>query len=220
MITRQELALKNEWWVNDQYIVEEMNLPKRELFSVIEDNLEHSLMLNIVGLRRVGKSTIMRQVIGSLLDQKIKPTNIFYFLFDYSSQIQRPEFLDEVLSVYFKEVINKPSLSLNERVYVLLDEIQYIDDWQSILKRYYDLSGKKIKFIITGSQSVLLKGKYRESLAGRVFDYYLPPLSFREFIKINEEEVKVLDKYDLLRLPDVYGNLDDYNTYQTPILGS
>jgi len=213
MITRQELALKNEWWVNDQYIVEEMNLPKRELFSVIEDNLEHSLMLNIVGLRRVGKSTIMRQVIGSLLDQKIKPTNIFYFLFDYSSQIQRPEFLDEVLSVYFKEVINKPSLSLNERVYVLLDEIQYIDDWQSILKRYYDLSGKKIKFIITGSQSVLLKGKYRESLAGRVFDYYLPPLSFREFIKINEEEVKVLDKYDLLRLPDVYGNLDDYNTY-------
>jgi len=47
--------------------VEEMKLPKRELFSVIEDNLEHSLMLNIVGLRRVGKSTIMRQVIGSLL---------------------------------------------------------------------------------------------------------------------------------------------------------
>ena len=64
-----------------------------------------------------------------------------------------------------------------------------------------------------------MKGKYWESLAGRVFDYYLPLLSFREFIKINEEEVKILDKYDLLRLPDVYGNLDDYNAYYGAKIG-
>ena len=180
MITRQELSLKNEWWVNDNYQADEAKLPRRDLFSLVEDNLDHPLMLNIVGLRRVGKSTILKQLIGKLLDQQVKPVNIFYYLFDYSTQIQKPEFLDEVLSVYFKEVVNKPSLSLGERVYVLLDEIQYIEDWQSILKRYYDLSGKKIKFIVTGSQSILLKGKYRESLAGRVFDYYLPPLSFRK----------------------------------------
>jgi hypothetical protein len=213
MITRQELSLKNEWWVNSRYKVEESKFPKRDLFAIIEDNLEHPLMLNIVGLRRVGKSTILRQIIGKLLDLKVEPTNIFYFLFDYSSQIQKPEFLDEVLSVYFKEVLNKPSLSLNEKVYVLLDEVQYIEDWQSILKRYYDLSGKKIKFIVTGSQSILLKGKYRESLAGRIFDYYLPPLSFREFVRINDSDVKMFKPFDLTELPDVYGELNSYNAY-------
>lgn len=59
------------------------------------------------------------------------------------------------------------------------------------------MSGKQIKFIVTGSQSVLLKGKCRESLAGRIFDYYLPPLSFREFIIINKEKIGLLDKFDL-----------------------
>jgi predicted AAA+ superfamily ATPase len=213
MITRQELSLKNEWWINSQYKVKETEFPRRDLFSVIEENLDHPLMLNIVGLRRVGKSTILKQLIGKLLEQKVKPANIFYFLFDYSSQIQKPEFLDEVLSVYFKEVLNKPSLSLDEKVYVFLDEIQYIEDWQSVLKRYYDLSGKKIKFIVTGSQSILLKGKYRESLAGRIFDYYLPPLSFREFVRINKEEVKLFEPFDLTKLPEVYGELSSYNAF-------
>jgi len=213
MITRQELSLKNEWWVNENYQVDEIKLPKRDLFSLIKDNLEHPLMLNIVGLRRVGKSTILKQLIGKLLDQKVKTTNIFYYLFDYSTQIQKSKFLDEVLSVYFKDVINKPSLSLSERVYIFLDEIQYIEDWQSILKRYYDLSGEKIKFIITGSQSILLKGKSRESLAGRIFDYYLPPLSFREFIRINNENVKLFKPFDLIKLPEVFSELSSYNTY-------
>lgn len=213
MITKQELSLKNEWWSNTQYKIDESGLPRRDLFKVIKENLGHSLILNIVGLRRVGKSTILKQIIAELLNQKTEPTNIFYFLFDYSSQIQKAAFLDEVLGVYFKEVINQPSLSLNEKVYVFLDEVQYIEDWQSILKRYYDLSGKKIKFIVTGSQSILLKGKYRESLAGRIFDYYLPPLSFREFIKINNEKVNLFEPFDLFKLPDVYGELSTYNTY-------
>lgn len=215
MITRQDLNLKNEWWVNDKYQVDEFKLPRRDLFFVIKDNLEHPLMLNIVGLRRVGKSTILKQLIGELLEQKIKPNNIFYFLFDYSSQVQKPEFLDEVLSVYFKDIIEKPSLSLDERVYILLDEIQYIDNWQAVLKRYYDLSNKKIKFIVTGSQSVLLKGKSRESLAGRIFDYYLAPLSFREFVRVNEIDIKLIEPFDLLNLPEKYNELDSYNAYNS-----
>ena len=211
MITVQDLALKNDWWQNNQYKTEETSWIKRDLFQVICDNLEHPLMLNIVGLRRVGKSTIVKQLIGKLLEDQVAPANIFYFLFDYASQIKKAEFLDEVLAVYFKEIIAKPNLSLDGRVYILLDEIQYIEDWQSVLKKYYDLSGKKIKFIVTGSQSVLLKGKYRESLAGRIFDFYLPPMSFREFIKINYNEFKLTEIFDLFKLPERFGELSIYN---------
>ncbi|PIT94918.1 hypothetical protein CO116_00555 [Candidatus Falkowbacteria bacterium CG_4_9_14_3_um_filter_38_19] len=212
MISSQDLALKNDWWENNQYKAEETKWEKRDLYKVIIDNMEHPLMLNIVGLRRVGKSTIVKQLIGQLLEEKIKSKNIFYFLFDYASQIKKAEFLDEVLSVYFKDIIAKPSLALDERVYILLDEIQYIEDWQSVLKKYYDLSDKKIKFIVTGSQSILLKGKYRENLAGRIFDFYLPPMSFREFAKINYNRADLAEKFDLFELPKQFGELSIYNT--------
>ena len=216
MIKRQDLEIKNPWWNNNEFIVPERNLPKRDLFFVLEKNLHHSLMLNIVGLRRVGKSTIQKQLIDHLLaNNKIHPNNIFYFLFDYSFQLQKPEFLDDVLFFYFKEIADKPSLNFENVVYVFLDEIQYIENWQSILKKYYDLSNKKIKFIVTGSQSLLLKRKSQESLAGRIFDYYLPPLSFREFVKIKEEKIKCLEEYDLFELPQFFGKLDQFNIYSS-----
>ncbi len=215
MITRQDLEIKNPWWKGDNYQVFEQSLPKRELYSTILNNLGHTLILNIVGLRRVGKSTILKQLIGQLLNQGLNPQNIFYYLFDYSSQIQKAKFLDEVLSFYFKEFIDKPALTFkeDETIYVFLDEIQYIEDWQSVVKRYYDLSNKRIKFIITGSQSVLLQGKHRESLAGRVFDYYLPPLSFREFLLINQESVETVEPYDLFQLAENFGKLSQAELY-------
>lgn len=212
MINIQDLVIKNAWWSDNHYKIEETAWAKREIYDDIIANLEHSLILNIVGLRRVGKSTILKQIIGKMLEQKINPKNIFYFLFDYASRTKKAEFLDEILSVYFRDILNNPNLSFNEQVYVFLDEIQYIKDWQSVLKKFYDLSGKKIKFIVTGSQSVLLKGKYSESLAGRIFDFYLPPLSFREFLIINHESVKILKKFDLFKLPEKFGELSVYNS--------
>ncbi len=213
MISRQDLQLKNEWWINDKYEFEESNWIKRNLFFELEKDLNHSLILNIVGLRRVGKSTILKQLIAKIIKERVNPQNTFYFLFDYASQIKKAEFLDEVLSLYFSEILNKPNLQLDERVYVFLDEIQYIEDWQTILKKYYDLSNKKIKFIITGSQSVLLRGKYKESLAGRVFDYYLPPLSFSEFLRINKEDIKVFGEFNLFELPNKFNELNGYDAY-------
>jgi len=215
MVNRPNLEIKNPWWKNSQYIIPETSFLKRDLYDLLVDNLQHTLILNIVGLRRVGKSTILKQLIGRLLEQQVKPENIFYFLFDYASQRQKAQFLDEVLSFYFKEIINRPTLDFSEEetIYIFLDEIQYIEDWQSVLKRYYDLSNKRLKFIVTGSQSILLKGKYRESLAGRIFDYYLPPLSFREFLRINREKVEVMEPYDLFELPKVFSRLSQIDLY-------
>lgn len=208
------MQLKNEWWANKDYRPAESGWPERDLFSVLAANLKHPLMLNIVGLRRVGKSTIVKQLIGRLLNQEnVKPVNIFYFLFDYASQIKKSEFLDEVLSAYFSDILGKPNLSLEERAYVFLDEIQYIDNWQAVIKKYYDLSGKKIKFILTGSQSVLLKGKSKESLAGRIFDFYLAPLSFLEFLKIGKEDIKPMAEFDLFDLPKNFNQLSQYDAY-------
>jgi len=211
MISFDELKRKNEWWGDADFEIKEAEFAKRELFQKIEKNLNHSLILNIIGLRRVGKSTMLKQLIDLLLKRGTSSVNIFYFLFDYASQIKTAEFLEEVLMTYFNNVLKKTYTNLDERVYILLDEIQYIDNWQSVLKKFYDLSNKQIKFIVTGSQSILLKGKYRESLAGRIFDYYMSPLSFREFIVINKESVKAFDKFDLFKVDDKIMELVNYN---------
>jgi uncharacterized protein len=203
MITRQDLELKNPWWKSKDYTVHEASFLKRSLY------------FDIVGIRRVGKSTLLRQLIAHLLESKESSKNIFYFLFDYSSQVQKPEFLEEVLSFYLAEVLNNPAMIFAEAesVYILLDEIQYIDNWQSVIKKYYDLSGKRIKFIVTGSQSMLLKGKHRESLAGRIFDFYLPPMSFREFLYINKEEVETVEPFSLTEIPQKFGTLEQFDIY-------
>lgn len=213
MIQNKELEAKNDWWVNDKYKIIEAELPKRELYDEIVSNLAHSLMLNIVGLRRVGKSTILKQIVGKLLNDGVNKKNIFYYNFDYGAQLQKEEFLDEVLTTYLEGILKSAKYYPAEKVYIFLDEIQYIDNWQSVLKRFYDLSSNNIKFIITGSQSLLLKNKHRESLAGRIFDFYLPPMSFREFMRINNEDIKLADKFNLYDLEDNYSDLSGYNTF-------
>lgn len=211
MITIQDLQLKNPWWLSNDYVIPEKDWPKRDILSNLEENLSHPLMLNIIGLRRVGKSTVVKQLIADLLFRGIKSINLFYYLFDYSSQIKTTEFLDNVLALYLSDVQQKTITNLDETLYIFLDEIQYIEDWQAIVKKYYDLSNKKIKFVLTGSQSILLKCKSKESLAGRIFDYYLQPLSFTEFLKINKIELGPLIKFDLFDLPKTYFDLSGYN---------
>jgi predicted AAA+ superfamily ATPase len=148
MLSKKDLELRNPWWVQEDYKIIEQNLPKRDLHEVLVENFSHSLMLNIVGLRRVGKSTLLKQLIGRILEMGEKPTHVFYYLFDYATQSQKADFLDEVLATYFQEVLKRPNFSLDEKVYVFLDEIQYIKNWQAVLKRYYDCLHAARVFVI------------------------------------------------------------------------
>jgi len=212
MTILQQLQTKNDWWIDNKFRPVESLWPNRTMFQVLLENLAHPLMLNIVGLRRVGKSTLLKQLIGTLLEQGIESKNICYFLFDYASQIKKAEFLDDVISTYLDEILLTRITQLKERIYVFLDEIQYIENWEAILKKYYDLSNKKIKFIVTGSQSILLKGKSKESLAGRIFDKYLPPLSFLEFLNINHEKVQSID-FDLFNLETKFVDISGFDLH-------
>ncbi len=211
MIERQELLLRNLWWESSSYRPDATNLPKRAMYAVVQNKLENPFIINIVGLRRVGKSVMVKQIISHLLDQEVKPNNVFYHLFDYSTQLQSTEFLEEVIRSYLLYILAEPGYDIKERVYIILDEIQYIDNWQAVLKRFYDLTDKKIKFIITGSQSLLLKNRHLESLAGRITDLYLPPMSFREYLTIAKKEVDVLPQFDLYNMPEIYNQFISYN---------
>ena len=76
-----------------------------------------------------------------------------------------------------------------EKVYVFLDEIQKLTDWENKIKIHYDLYSN-IEFFVSGSSSLFIKKRTKESLAGRSFDFQISPLRFSEYLRLkNKEEI-------------------------------
>jgi len=169
----------NHWWTIGK-VDAELALPfKRDIYTEIEKNIDKRFILALVGLRRAGKTTTMYQIIQGLIETKIKKENILFFSFDEVSVK-----LSEVMETY-KEIHNKDLRK--EKIYIFLDEIQKWSGWKNELKKYYDLY-PRLKFIISGSESLFIRKKTKETLAGRIFEFTLAPFTFREYLRFNKIE--------------------------------
>ncbi|ADR34356.1 AAA ATPase [Sulfuricurvum kujiense DSM 16994] len=139
-------------------------------------------VIAILGARRVGKSSLARLMIRSLLPTT-NPRNIFFINLEKTAFIpykNDPTYLDTIYENYLK--IAEPDMS--QRIYVFLDEIQIFADWEVFVKSRYENSN--IKFIVTGSNSSLLSSSYATMLTGRVLKLTLNSFSFREFLTYKE----------------------------------
>jgi hypothetical protein len=163
---------------------------KRDIFKHLLASLEKRQIVEITGLRRLGKTVLMLQLINHLLEKKVNPFHILYFSFD-----------ENQLSI--EELINQYTLQTNidykkEKIYLFLDEIQKLDNFQNQIKIYYDLY-PNIKFFISGSTSLFIRKKTQESLAGRTIGFFVKPLSFFEYLDFIEKD-EILKKPILYRL--------------------
>lgn len=145
---------------------------KREIFHRINKFMDYSQILAITGLRRVGKTTLMMQMINELLKSDINERNIMYVSFDHRI-MQTSKSFEDIIEYFLT------AKAENGKKYLFLDEIQKVDGWKDIVKIYYDIG--EIKFIISGSASLQIK-KAKESLSGRIIDFYVPPVSFSEYL--------------------------------------
>ncbi len=147
---------------------------KRRLFERLVQALDDRFIVQLTGLRRTGKTVIVFQLINHLIDRGVEPLKILYFTFD-EERLR----IEELLSAYSRQT----GIDIGAtRTFVFLDEIQKLPDFQNQLKVFYDLY-PELKFFITGSMSLFLRKKTRESLAGRVRNFYLPPLHFDEYLE-------------------------------------
>ncbi|MDW7678980.1 MAG: AAA family ATPase [bacterium] len=87
------------------------------------------------------------------------------------------------------------------RCYVFMDEIQYLNDPTNFLKLLHD-HYKNIKIICSGSSTLDIQRKFKDSLVGRKLLFELFPLSFEEFLSFKQQEtlLNILHKYDLIDL--------------------
>ncbi|PIV09894.1 hypothetical protein COS31_00045 [Candidatus Roizmanbacteria bacterium CG02_land_8_20_14_3_00_36_15] len=91
--------------------------------------------------------------------------------------------METIIDFFTKEIVVQNINRLKQPLYFFLDEIQLIPYWQDIIKRYYDLN-LPLKFVVSGSSSLFVFEKSKESLAGRIFSFMLPVFSFEEYQRI------------------------------------
>ncbi|MBI2147128.1 ATP-binding protein [Candidatus Woesearchaeota archaeon] len=170
-----DLERWNPWWKTGQVKEGWLKPFQRDLYHEIQPYLDKRQILLLQGLRRVGKTTLLFQIIAALL-KITKAAHILYFSFDE----QVPD-IREVLETYQKFILGKSFEKAGGRLYLFLDEVQKVADWENKVKVYYDLY-PNLKIFLSGSASVRLRRQSKESLAGRIFDFTLEPLSFQEFL--------------------------------------
>lgn len=185
MLNIKKIHQFNPWFTDKKFVFGEKSLKKRLIYKKIQKALDLKMILSLSGLRRTGKTTLLRQLANSFLTKK---SQVFYYQFD-----ELDTNLSGALEFFFSQHLGD-DLHTKEMVYILLDELQYVKHWQNILKYYYDIN-KNIQFIVTGSTSLYLYAQTKESLAGRIVDFAVQPLSFDEYLyfKKNIQPLPLID---------------------------
>lgn len=184
----------NPWWKAGK-VSTEFTGRKRKIFGEIVKYIDKRQIVLFTGLRRVGKTTLMYQIIDELIRKDVNPYNIIYFSFD-----EMRYDLEEIIKQYETDIL-RDDIS-KKKVYIFLDEIQKLEGWPSKVKLLYD-ANPKLKIFLTGSAQITMWRGTRESLAGRFFDFMIRPLDFEEYldfksVTIDKDREKLFEK-DLKR---------------------
>lgn len=181
------LLLLNEWWRTTTISKEKAKQYRRKIFDEIKKTyFQYKQIIVLTGLRRVGKSTILYQLIEELLKNGVNPKNILYFSFDeiVEDPIKVLEEYARITKVNWKE----------EKVFLFLDEVHKLKNWSSKLKLLYD-SLPNLKICVSGSASITVEREAAKDLAGRYFSFNVQPLTLQEFAELYFE--KRIDNFEL-----------------------
>lgn len=153
----------------------------------------------ITGIRRCGKSSLLKLMIEHLKQNGVLSSQILYVNFE---SFEFVEFNSTKLYNYVKERI-----VANKRMYLFFDEVQRVKNWENAINAF------RVDFncdiYITGSNAYLISSEYATYLAGRCVEIKMLPLSFVEFIDFND-----------LTLKTEVGALGDKRTYAEDSSGS
>ena len=172
---------------------------RREALAQVISLLDLPHILSIVGVRRAGKSTIVKQIINYLIrDRGIHPGNILFL------NLETPQFSRFRMGITALEQAFEDYLKLvtpEGMIYCFLDEAQFFPEWHIFVKSRYEQ--QNIKFIITGSNSSLLSSELITLLSGRALPVTVFPFSFSEFVRCRQidisDPVAILRERHLLR---------------------
>lgn len=156
---------------------------KREIYlSRIRGFYDSDLIKILVGIRRCGKSVILKQIMNELEEKGTDKKHIIYINFEL---IEYEELQDyKKLNKYIKEKIID-----NKKYYVFLDEIQKVEKFEEVVNSLR-ASMDNLSIFITGSNSKLLSNELSTVLSGRYVLFNVYPLSYKEFTELTGKDAE------------------------------
>ena len=180
----QLLYLYNPHWENNLQVDEYVERP--EVFNSILKQLTNKQVVFITGLRRIGKTTLLKMLINYLVNEVCSAEKVLYLSLD--NYLLKDVTLSEIIETYRQ--IHK--LKHDDFVYILLDEVTYFKDYEIQMKNLYDLGFCKI--FASSSNASLIKSK-KPALTGRSKIVEVPPLDFNEYLKFKNVEFRKSDNH-------------------------
>ena len=156
---------------------------KRKMYlSRIRGFYDSDLVKILVGIRRCGKSVILKQIMNELKEKGVDNEHIIYVNFEFIEYEDLQDYKE--LNKYIKEKIID-----EKKYYVFLDEIQKVGKFEEVVNSLR-ASIENISIFITGSNSKLLSNELSTVLSGRYVLFNIYPLSYKEFIELTGKDGK------------------------------
>lgn len=180
------IEILTEWnfWKDNR----ETGIPREKYVKEILDKLRLNKVVSVIGIRRSGKSTILRQVVKKLIEDNKRENTLIMNLEERRWLKLDLEFLNKAYESY-REIINPEN-----KPHIFLDEVQKLREWERFVRSLHEK--REANIVITGSSSKLMSKELATLLTGRTLELEILPLSFREFLKFRE--IKIENEKDII----------------------
>ena len=165
-------------------------LIREDYLSKIREFYDLDIIKVLTGIRRCGKSVLLKQIIDEI-KSNVDDNHIIYINFEDVTFSYIKNYLD--LSDYINERITD-----NKKYYLFFDEIQMVENWEKAINSFK--ATLNVSIFITGSNSKLLSGELATLLSGRYVSFKVLPFSFKEVI-------------DFKKITDIRDIEDTFNDY-------
>ena len=186
-----------------------MMIKRERYLEEIRKVLGKQVIKVLLGMRRVGKSTLLLQIQDELTAQGIDKEQMITINFEWLEFEELKDY--RLLNTYIEE-----KMTSDKKYYVFLDEVQEVDGFEKVVN---SLNSKgKAEVFITGSNSKLLSGELATYLTGRFYTIEILPLSFQEIYdeKIADED-QLIDYIKTGGMPGKF-QFDDERTAKNYIM--
>lgn len=138
----------------------------------------------LTGIRRCGKSTILRMLMEEIKKRGVRDDQILHYSFDSL------EYEDiKTAKALFTHL--KQHLCSEGRTYLFLDEIQEVKSWEKVVNSL--MADYDVDIYVTGSNSRMMSSEISTYLTGRYIAFRIFPLSFSEYMLFRKEYTEILD---------------------------
>lgn len=192
--------------VNNLTIEKVKKLFPRKIEPELKKILFSNEILVLTGSRQVGKTSLCLRLIHYLLNEKKVPEKQIIYL-----DLEFPNVLSEVNNLYgedFLDYLKAHDADTKKKTFVFIDEVHYLDNPSSFLKVLHD-HFPTIKLIVSGSSSLEIKRKFKETLTGRKKVFEITPLDFEEFLSFKKSVLEERKKNISFRKIISQGKLPD-----------